>query len=418
MRPLNTKSRQEQLFDQGRSAAPAASAASQQQVVTRYMILSLPQSAASTLCWALAQHPTIQCSSNLLSDRPTAARQHSALGHSTLWDVVDAQQLVKRLDVDRINDELDMCERKLGAALDLYWSGSCYARACGFNLFHDELACAKQVQFASDHLMRAAARQQLERHLRSATKQEPGCAIKIILLQREDASAAYASFRQVLQSTSRHGVAGGRENWTTASPWSCEPQENSTSLRCLYLNQSLEDYVHRRDEWYSWATGLRRHGVQVHHVLSEHVLLPGGAACERGQKCIESRQVNLTTINQVIRFLNEPPILRRADVNVSLMEQPVQVGQSVKDDPIAVARQLRAYTLVDAQWELWMPSSQKAILGCYVTRYPDLLASYCQGNLSRCDWEGVSWHHKARGKQEGRETGGCLRHRRGIQVAA
>ena len=151
--------------------------------------------------------------------------------------------------------------------------------------------------------------------------------------------------------------------------------------------------------------------MQVHHVLSEHVLLPGGAACERGQKCIESRQVNLTTINQVIRFLNEPPILRRADVNVSLMEQPVQVGQSVKDDPIAVARQLRAYTLVDAQWELWMPSSQKAILGCYVTRYPDLLASYCQGNLSRCDWEGVSWHHKARGKQEGHETGGCLRHR-------
>lgn len=140
--------------------------------MVRYLILSAARSASTSLCWALAQHPQIQCNYELLNTGG------SWTPFSGLWKMVEAHQHVHGPAAfeSPIPNEETMCTGRLGDAVQTYWGEHCRATACGFKIFREHLAC-KQAEFIRPEPF--SGFRQLDALMRSQRSQPRSCRIKV-----------------------------------------------------------------------------------------------------------------------------------------------------------------------------------------------------------------------------------------------
>ena len=310
---------------------------------TRYIIFASERTASTVLCWALHQHPDVQCNYEMMNARGRGSKERE-IGASLLWDLVDQHQQITNITRVPTNDAL--CRTRLGEGLDLYWDQYCRAGACGFKVFHNHLFCS-DADFSSRS--RPAALGQLERYLTKAGL-ESGCQVKIIFLQRDDKAAAYHSLRKAMCNNAFVGASMDpcwAQNERRPCSTQLSPAQSGGSSDCRvseldqrgrpvpdaqwrnwHLNMSFEQYVASEREWSSWVQQLTRRGLEVLSLSTEELLEKRQIAGIANRR---KRHLNLTAMNRIANFLNVPPVFQKSDVDFKKMKGSSWWQQEEKD---------------------------------------------------------------------------------------
>ena len=412
---------------------------------SRYLIWTNQRSASTTLCWALAQHTDVQCDFELLSQDSAWAPQ------SGMWKLLDAHQKLTApsnsddeawINVDGsfyprasgassasggpiVADEAAMCRQHVDAALDVYWSSYCRARACGFKVFPLHLACnaswGEQSHVGEEARARLGARR-LASYL-SQTNRPAGCGVKIIVLRRRSLRSEYVSARKAwlkddwhrIPSASKGAAGGGGAVPPPAAGRACVGYRGRPCL-------SYEEYARQQTEWYAVAAELQREGLPVMHVATEDLFETrrkdagrggGGAGKAAGGRPVS--ELNLTVVNGIARFLEVAPVLRRADVPMAKMAQPDwwrqehspvqfldQTMERVALAQKAQERGARRRGRASAPAPSKEPSREE--VRCYLYRNPDIVRRLCRGDVAKCDRAQIARHLRHIAPAAGRMT--------------
>lgn len=147
----------------------------------------------------------------------------------------------------------------------------------------------------------------------------------------------------------------------------CAALQGTFDWRCFHLRMNFSEYAQHQEAWYSWALGLKQHGVDVLSLTTEDLLIPvrearahaaptprpnlnqpassvgrsgtsrsdsGGVSVSEGSgvrsggRGSRRRLLNLTLLRRVTDFLEVAPSMRPRDVSLAKMELPGWFNQS------------------------------------------------------------------------------------------
>jgi hypothetical protein len=342
-----------------------------------YLVISMERSASTTLCWALGRHGDVQCDYELLKRFQTGLTLHSPLGK--LWNV--HQLLASRPTAT----EADMCRLHLRSALTIYATTHCHAQSCGFTLAPRHLICAADGRLID----RQSGWRQLMEYL-LASNQPAGCGTKIVLLQTRETSAAHAHPPRVPDP-----LASGEDLSVVDSVDATNMHRSHDQLGPVEQDASM------RRSFPTVEAQFVRQGLDVLTIFAEDMWQQESAG-ERASRL--TPELNLTLLNRVAVFIGVAPVLRQGDVvNASMMSRMERLpGKRIPGHFQDFLGSVRASEKPDRA--SGRPPNPR-MLRCYAIRNPDLLSSFCKGNLTMCNWKGLALHMTTFAIKEKRPTG-------------